>query len=999
MNYTRGERFTATPEQSNAICHDPAPLMILAGAGTGKTTTLLYRFVYLIENLKIKPKEILAITYTDRAARELTERLVKELGTKVRDSTISTFHSFCYNLIQEYGSHENQPQLIEESESVYLILNNFDNLRPYHSDEFPLNPHKSVGEAIPFINRCRDEMISPEDMDVNLLENSMISIEKINQLNDIRNIFEFYQNIKKKLGLVDYGDMIFQAWSLLKNDPSVLAKIQKKIHHIIIDEFQDNNYALNQVIGLIAEKNKSITAVGDDDQTIYSFRGASKYNLDFFKKRYQTHPKYQRVTLGTSFRSHQQILNAANNVIKNNYERMDKNLVSFENKTGPKPKLLYADMDVHPEIILKMVKDYLSKGYPLKEVAILCRSIAKAKSMLLYLQKSRIPVANRFVKYFEIESIKILNSWCQVVGRGTYQDSAFFHLMKINMGLNEAIRWIQCIKKRSKFSVMDQILRSNIDSEFPKTLSDLIRNVKSLQNQSIKKTAGETIWDICVQTELLRPLIKRYDYFDQLSLINVGHFIKKAQQFSSREKENRGLREFNMYLETLMETGGISVKYPEDNRKTDTVTISTIHGVKGGEFSIVFIPFNRSGSFPTNFKQKPVISKPPDEWMHYTSHTNLSPKEHHYEEERRLFYVAVTRAKEHLILLAPKKATSVFIKELDKSLIEEEEMEPIKTENSTLKTQTGLREVYEQKLQNSLAKDNFERAQNMISALKTIRDLERGIPFKTGNVSDWEKELIVDMEKYDIKSDIEEIYLSATAIETYKSCPLKYRLSFQDNVPESASKPQMAFGSIIHKVLQRFHEPEKKLTEERILLLLDEEWKPEEFDYLAREEKFRDQGKSILIEYAKRTIENPPNVLKREEPFEFSLDDNILIRGKIDRIDEIKNGTSVIDYKTSKTPSKAEKNIQLAVYCLYLAQAVEENIKGIPASASLYFLREKEEPMRSHSFSEDELNDTKEIILDIAQKIRANLFEPKTGFHCNWCDYKHLLCPEWETKV
>ncbi len=999
MNFTREERFTATPEQSKAICHDPAPLMILAGAGTGKTTTLLYRFIYLVENLGIKPEEILAITYTDRAARELTNRLVKEIGTQVRESTISTFHSFCYNLIQKYGSHENQPQLIEESESVYLILSNFDSLRPYHSDEFPLNPHKSVGEAIPFINRCRDEMLSPEDLDVNLMDDSIASTEQINQLRDIRNIYEFFQNIKQKLGMVDYGDMILQAWSLLQNNPSVLANIQNKINHIIIDEFQDNNYALNQVIGLIAEKNKSITAVGDDDQTIYSFRGASKFNLDFFRKRYQSHLNYLRVTLSTSFRSHQQILDTANDVIKNNSDRMDKNLVSFENKTGPKPKLIYADMDVHPEIILTMVKDFLSEGFPLKEIAVLCRSTAKAKLMLQYFQRSRIPVTNRFVKYFEIELIKILNSWCQVVGKGSYQDSAFFHLMKINMGLKEALQWIRCVKRRSKYSVIDQILIHNKDSKFSKKLSHLFRLVNSLQNLSLKKTAGETIWDICVQTEFLRPLTKRYDYFDQLSLINVGRFIKKAQQFSSHDKENRGLREFNIYLETLMETGGISVQYPEDNHKTDRVTISTIHGVKGGEFSIVFIPFNRSGSFPTNFKKKPVISKPPDEWMHYNSHTNLSPKEHHYEEERRLFYVAVTRAKKHLILLAPKKATSIFIKELDKTLIEEEEMEQIKTEKLQNESKTSLRDVYEQKLQNSLAKDNFERAQNLISALKSIRDLEKGIPLKTDNFSDWENELISDVEKYEVKSDIEDLYLSATAIETYKSCPLKYRLSFQDNVPESASKPQMAFGSIIHKVLQRFHEPEKKLTEERILRLLDEEWKPEEFDYSAREEKFLEQGQLILKEYAKRTNENPPVVLSREQPFEFSLDDNVFIRGKIDRIDETGSGSSVIDYKTSKTPSKAEKNIQLAVYCLYLGQAVDEKIKGIPASASLYFLREKEEPMRSHSFSENELNDTKEIILDIARKIRTNLFEPKKGYHCNWCDYKHLLCPEWETKV
>ena len=352
-----------------------------------------------------------------------------------------------------------------------------------------------------------------------------------------------------------------------------------------------------------------------------------------------------------------------------------------------------------------------------------------------------------------------------------------------------------------------------------------------------------------------------------------------------------------------------------------------------------------------------------------------------------------------MILLAPKKATSIFIKELDKTLIEEEKMESIKTEESINVSKNSLREVYEQKLQNSLAKDNFDRAENMVSALRIIRDLDKGIPFKTENYEDCEKELLSDMETYDVKPDTDDLYLSATAIETYQKCPLKYRLSFQDKVPESASKPQMSFGSIIHKVLQRFHEPEKKLTEERILRLLEEEWKQDEFDYSAREEKFLEQGESILKEYVKRTDENPPSVLSREHPFNFSVDNKIFVRGKIDRIDETENGYSVIDYKTSKTPSPAKKNIQLAVYCLYLAQAVEEKIKGIPSSASLYFLRETEEPLFSHSFTNDELNETKNIILDIAEKIRRNLFEPEKGYHCNWCDYKHLLCPLWKTRV
>lgn len=998
MIFTYGDIFKATQEQSDAICHKAAPLMIVAGAGTGKTTTLLYRYIYLTENLKIDPENLLVITYTEKAASELTNRLVKKIGKTARKSYISTFHSFCYMLIKEYGKINNQLQFIEESEAIYHILSSFDKLKPFYSDEFPLNPQRAASASLSLINRFRDELLFPENLNTDLLSGSILTKEEINQLKDVRNIFNFYQDLKLQMGLVDYGDMIVQARDILKNNPSVLLNIQNKYRHIIIDEFQDNNYALNEVIGLIANKNYSITVVGDDDQTIYSFRGASKYNLKFFRKSYQSHPYYKETTLNTSFRSHQKILDTANNSIGNNTERIIKTLKAHNKNMGPRPKLIYADMNQHQDIILKSIKENLKKGIPPEEIAVLCRSVNKAKSMLQFLRQAKIPVNNRFIKFFELKPIKTLNSWCQVVGEGTYRESAFFYLLKEKFGVNQAVDIIRPINHKHKRLFFDQILSQNINQPLYRELNSLIKLIKSLQKQSIKKTSGEMLWNICIQTGILRPLTNQYDYFNQLALINIGRLFKKAQHFSKRGYKDRGLKEFNLYIETLMETGGISVQYPTENINPYSVVVSTIHGVKGGEFNTVIIPYNRSGSFPVNFKRESIIKKIPDEWLPYKSHTNLSPREYHHEEERRLFYVALTRAKEQLILLAPTKATSKFIKELDKSLIEEESMEPIKKELNTQISNIGLRDSYEQKLQNALTKDNFDKAEKIINALRVIKDFENGIPFKPNKQEKWAKELISDMDTYSITSKNEELILSATAIETYQKCPLKYRLSFLDRVPESESKPQMAFGSIIHRVLQRYHEPKKELTEDRILRLLDEEWNQDEFDYSAREEKFREQGESILKEYVRRTEHDPPNVLFREHSFEFTLAKNVIIRGKIDRIDEIDGGYNVIDYKTSKTTSKAEKSIQLAIYCLYFEQTTEENIKGTPASSSLYFLRELENPVSTYSFSTDELNIVKDLILETSEKIRSNDFEPKTGFHCNWCDYKHLLCPEWEAK-
>ncbi|MBT5363425.1 MAG: PD-(D/E)XK nuclease family protein, partial [Candidatus Marinimicrobia bacterium] len=242
----------------------------------------------------------------------------------------------------------------------------------------------------------------------------------------------------------------------------------------------------------------------------------------------------------------------------------------------------------------------------------------------------------------------------------------------------------------------------------------------------------------------------------------------------------------------------------------------------------------------------------------------------------------------------------------------------------------------------------------------------------------------------------ERINLSASAIETYESCPLKFRLGRIDGVPQTASKPELVFGNIIHAVLQRFHEPDKEISEERILRLLKEEWKKGEFDYTVREEKFKEQGQIMLARYNRLVQLNPPIVLAREESFAFEMGP-ITIRGAIDRIDQTEDGTAIVDYKTSKTSTSAKSNLQLAIYSMFLEQFDDEKIGGLPSEASLHFLRDEEKPIRSHSFDLDKIGEIKEKIIDVAAGIRHRKFDAKTGRHCDWCDYKSLVCPAWET--
>ena len=338
MNYNQGD-ISATPSQEQAIIHPPSPLMILAGAGTGKTFTLEHRIVYLIEHYNVNPATILTITYTEKAAQELKERILNKAGKSAHAMTVGTFHSFCYQLFRDFSS-EKLPALLEESEAIHMLLKRFDDLGPFESDEFPLNPQRAVIESfIPFFNRSRDELLEIDKQKTPGITENGFPPETAAQLNDLKRIFPLFQQWKQDIKVVDYGDMILQAYILLKRNDTVLQAVQEKYQHVIIDEFQDNNFALNEIIGLIAKNHHQITVVGDEDQTIYSFRGANSYNISEFKKRFGGEP----IALEDNFRSTQSILDLANASIKNNTEREDRNLFSKNGKDGLKPKLFWGE--------------------------------------------------------------------------------------------------------------------------------------------------------------------------------------------------------------------------------------------------------------------------------------------------------------------------------------------------------------------------------------------------------------------------------------------------------------------------------------------------------------------------------------------------------------------------------------------------------------------------------------------------------------------------------
>ena len=984
-------KISPNSKQRSAIEHPPSPLMILAGAGTGKTFTLENRIVYLIKEYKVDPKHLLAITYTEKAANELKSRVIEKVGAKAHSMTVNTFHAFCYKLLRD--NDFSSKQLLDESEAVHMFLTRFDELKPFESTEFPLDPQKAITESfMPFFNRMRDELIDPEKVKVSqLTDDDTLTNETRQQLSDLKRIYPLFQSWKEELNVVDYGDMILSAYQMISTNKSILKNIQDNYRHIVIDEFQDNNFALNEIVNLIAGKRNYVTAVGDDDQVIYSFRGANNFNIQAFRERYGDHEKYQSIALETNYRSNQAILDLANESIKNNPERVEKTLTSYLKASGEKPVRFRGEKSQQLDYLINEILYLNDEGIRCKDIAVLCRTHGQATIVMEALSRSGIPTIPHYMGLLNCSGVKDIIAWCQVIAGGSHQDSAMYRIIYNALGKRIAYEIFSKFKSNDRNTRHDLIRNDkSIRHNYPK-IDTIISTIIKLQDAAKKKSTGEMTWMIAELLNKLKLHADNYTMDDQYQILNVGNFLKRSQDFTKRNRKNDNLRSFNRYLEAIMKSGGLPGLKPQSYREQDGVIVNTVHGVKGAEFPIVFIPFLRSASFPLNFRSVKRINKPPDDWLNYAQNTDLTPKEHHRCEERRLFYVAVTRAKQKLYLLVPKKATSPFIKELPDTLMEDHEMS---TQDNNVKLHSDLKVKYETSLQKALAREDYDRVNEYSRALKVIHEHEKGGEIKLGE-SDWEKQLKTEFE-LDFQPPVpDKVHLSASAIETYESCALKFRLGRIDGIPQAANKPELVFGNIIHSVLQRYHEHGKDQSLKRILRLLNEEWKENSFDYQVREEKFKEQGIEMLTRYQSNMSYNPPVVVRTEEQFTFDIGP-ITIRGAIDRIDKTSEGISILDYKTSKTSSSAKSNLQLAVYSMYLEQLEDDEIGGLPISSSLHFLRDEEEPVRDHSFTSEEIAETKEKILAVAAGIRKREFSASKGKHCDWCDYKNLICPAWE---
>ncbi|HJM84294.1 MAG TPA: PD-(D/E)XK nuclease family protein, partial [Candidatus Marinimicrobia bacterium] len=474
---------------------------------------------------------------------------------------------------------------------------------------------------------------------------------------------------------------------------------------------------------------------------------------------------------------------------------------------------------------------------------------------------------------------------------------------------------------------------------------------------------------------------------------SLNQFRKLVNLYSQNYNPD-DLQNFIDFIDIQWEVNDEALEPIKALTKLPAVRIMTVHGAKGMEFKHIFIPFLRSGSFPLNFRGMPLVDRLPVSWQRWEV-GDREEKELHYEEERRLFYVAITRAMKTLTLFAPEKSQSPFIKNISDELVKKEN---IMLESKEISQHEELIGNYQSRIQSEINLGHFDTANNLLNAIENIAILQNGGKPEWGE-NPYKRD-VMQLLSVDEKKEVDvNPNLSATSIQTYNQCSLKYKYRYIDNIPGAPEKPYFQLGKVIHKVLEIFHE-ENYTSYEDLINLLDSNWQEGGYKYEQEKEQNRQDAENMLKNYWDYIQLHPVNALYTEHWFSFETD-YATLSGKCDRIDLDENeNLFIVDYKTSKTPKterQLKKDIQLGIYALFTSlNGVEtshkKNIKKIPEKLSMMFVRE-EMPEVAVELTHDDLDVIEENIRATSDGIKKNNFIPCKGMHCDYCDYKELLCP------
>jgi len=969
----RAAAVTPDVRQREAIEHVHGPMLVVAGAGTGKTTVLTRRIAALIRNGHALPSEILALTYTDNAAREMRERVKAELqGKDVSALRAVTFHAYCNELLKSHG----RGFKVLDEKDLWIFLRR--QLRELGLNHFvrAANVTQFLDDLLEFLRRCQDELVTPEKY-ADFVEklscgglpvprvtkskdvDSVNDDEVVGRCREIASVFATVERLLEADNLGTFGHMITKAHDLLRDDPAVLAKEQQRARFILVDEFQDANFAQVKILSALAGNECNVFAVGDPDQAIYRFRGASSAAFGLFERHF---PAAKLVVLDKNQRSLTPILRCAFAVIDRNppvfsaggfgslnYKRSP--LVSAREERAAEEGKPLAGEPV--EIVPLSGKDFEATDLVAvvqeqrrqfrcrwQDFAVLYRSHFHRDEIAKELGEKGIPFAIENMDVLDTPAVRDLLA-CLGAMDSTADAASLLRVSALPQfridpeKFRVAMRGVPRDPQQGQLAPL-AVLLGQIEGG-PAVLETL-RSVRDQVSASGAKTLAAV--DLLLTTfgfDRTSPPLRALMNF-------IGDWEAKPLT------KTAGVGEFLEYMRYFREARGAVCLQSEEH---DAVRLMTAHSAKGLEFAHVFIIRAASGSFPAYYKE-PLIDFP-QALRDQDSVAEGDGKTMHDQEERRLFYVAMTRARDSLILYG-KQGTGK-----DKT--------PPGLARELMK-HPGLREWRVQRTPREFQTDLFAAA--------------APAPAFASRTAEW----LAMPPAFPLNR------LSATAVESYQICPLQFKLEREWRIPRDVPAA-MQYGASMHRVLKTYYESirlGRPLADEDVLELFRTDFGQAMIEDQYQRQLYEQQGIQQLqdfLDLARRGKQ--PRVLHTEEHFEIKVGE-ATVAGRIDRIDDLGDGqVAIVDYKTGKPRAQedADDSLQLSIYAI----AAREKW-GYDAERLVFYNLEENSAIATRR-DRLQLEGARLKVEDVAAKIAAGDFSPKAGFHCRFCTYRNL-CPATE---
>ena len=1040
--------------QLDAVTHAGGPLLVLAGAGTGKTRVVTERFAWLVSE-GTPPECILALTFSNPAAAEMRERLETTIETSWEELPVATFHSFCARLLRDEALEAGVDPFfapVTPPDRLAILLDHLDELT-LRRHEIRGNPAPLLGSFVSRIDRLKDETVTPAEYlryAESLAANAHDDAERAHADRELEfaRAYEHHNRLLAERGALDFGDLILRSFELLHEKPHVRRRVATRFRHVLVDEFQDTNFSQGMLLRLLCQDHRNVTVVGDDDQAIYRFRGASQKNVADFRREY---PDAKLVTLERNHRSGRRILAAAHAVVEPIPGRLEKRLrgrsggdVHFWQCRSARAQAQRAAAEA---------ERLITSGVSPDEVCVLVRSVRSEGAAIgsaLEERGIRFRLAGA-AAYFQRSEVRDVLAWLRLLADPADSNAVIRALSRPPVELRPVdVARLTQLARRRKLDMISGVEAAIESPQLSPEGRDRAFNFLRIYRAACR-AFEEMPPDRFVHRLIERIGLRRQQVFAAQSetverLVNIAKLADLASGFVRREP-TASSRDFARYLAAVAEAG-LPQEEATPAATGRAVQVMTMHAAKGREFDHVLVLGLVASRIPGPLRSQ--TDAVPDELVKETLPPGSDPRAAHEAEMRRLLHVAMTRARRSLVLSWAETGEhgaaarpSPLLEEVrtavggEYEVVEEELFGPAEGLHSTFRMmrdelldtigQVASRlgemrlDTYQQ-VSHAVARylellklaaliERAKEGQLVGDALAEVNELllqgasvEQRELFKLSALDEYLLDAEADEERRRevIGARAEDtlepfiprrgdgLALSASDIETYRLCPLKYKFARVFRIPEEPSINQR-FGIAVHQVLERYHATGGGSLE-RLMQLFDAAWRRAGFGDSNDERQFHERAVAALQRYWELDREREAEPVSFERSFSFRLGPHLL-RGRVDRVDRLPDGSyELIDYKTgkAKTARELREDVQLSLYQMGAREAW-----GIDTAAqSYYYVLDNRKVPVAHS--EEELERVRGTVAEIADGIQAHRFEPKPSYElCSFCDYR-IVCPAAE---